>query len=575
MGEDFKWLENQEPKCKSFEGTLGSSAKRLLAVLKFDERVTIKFDRLRTYASLASDLDTRNQKYQAMRGRVSTLSSRLAAALSFIRPEILAIPEATLAEFMKQEAGLRLYKHYFDNILRTKPHTLAKQQEALLALSHPTQGASRNTFRILQNAELKYPTVEGTHGEDLRITLGKYYAAMYSSDRAFRERVYKGLYQPYTELESTFASLFNGNLKSIIFRSKARKYDSTLEAALNANNIPVTIYDGLIETVNDNLRPLQRWSRLKQKVLGYDDMHPYDTYVTLFPKVEKSYSYEEGQKLVLDSMKPLGKKYTDSLRRAFDNRWIDVYETPGKKSGAYSTSPVHGNHPYVLLNWNNKLNDVFTLTHEMGHNMHSYFSGENQPLIYADYSTFVAEVASTVNEALLLDYLIENAKTKEEKMALIEQNLNNIQTTFYRQARFAEFEKKVHELTEQGQTLTAGDLNRMFAQMYQRYWGDSMSVDEAEGRSWARVPHFYYNFYVYQYATSFAASQAIVAKIKREGQPAIDAYLQFLESGSSLYPIDALKRAGVDMNSPEPVVAVAEKMTNLLNQLEELLEEKE
>ena len=573
--DDFKWLESQVPKYKPFEGTLGTSSSALLAALKFDEQVTIRFLRLRSYASLSSDLDTRNQKNQAMVSRVSDLASQLSVASSFMKPEILAIPEATLAQFLQQTENLRLYKQFFDNMLRTKSHTLPKEQEALLALSSPVQGACQDTFSILTNADLTFPTVKDPEGNDYKITPGKYYAAMYSTDRSFRKRVYQGFYQPYMAQKNTFASLFTGNMKSLVFKRKARKYNSTLEAALTANNIPLRVYDSLIDTTHQNLAPLQRWCRLKQKVLGLEEMHPYDTYVTLFPGVKTAYSYDEGKDLALASLKPLGQKYADNLNLAFDNRWIDVHETPGKRSGAYSSGTIYGTHPYVLLNWNNELNDVFTLSHEMGHNMHSYFTGETQPFVYADYSIFVAEVASTLNEALLLDYLIAHAQTREEKMALIEQNLNNMQTTFYRQTRFAEFERKVHALTEGGKALTPDELTQMFSDMYQQYWGDGVTVDPEEGYSWARVPHFYYNFYVYQYATSFAASQALAAKIKKEGQPAIDAYLEFLKSGESSYPIDLLKKVGVDMNSPEPFLAVANKMNALLDQLEQLLEEKE
>lgn len=367
--------------------------------------------------------------------------------------------------------------------------------------------------------------------------------------------------------------MFNGNLKSLNFSAKARKYSSDRAAALDENNIPLSVYDNLVNSAYNNTSPLHRWCEMKKKVLGLPDMHAYDTYVTLFPSVSKDYSYDEGVELVLKALAPLGEDYIKSLKTAFDNRWIDVYETKGKRSGAYSSGTTFGVHPYVLLNWNNQLNDVFTLAHEMGHNMHSYYTGLNQPYPYANYSIFVAEVASTMNEALLLDYLIEHASTKEEKLSLIEKNLNNITTTFYRQTRFAQYEQMVHEKTEKGEPLTADLLSDMYGELYQAYWGPGMTVDEEEKLTWTRIPHFYYNFYVYQYATSFAASQALAEKVKIEGKPAIEKYLKFLQSGSSVYPIDVLQITGVDMTSEETIMAVVKKMNSLLDQMEQLLNE--
>ncbi len=568
---DFTTLENKANLYTEFETKLGISPLNLLKALIFDEEVGITFDRLRNYASMSSDLDTRVQKYQSMLQRISTLGSKLASKASFMKPEIQAIGEETLSSFMKTEPSLKVYSQFFDNILRKKDHTLPKEQEAILALASPLLEVASDTFGIFQNADLKYPLVQDPDGKDYQITPGKYYAAMYSLDRDFRRKVYKGFYEPYKNYKNTFASLFNGNIKSLIFNRTARKYSSNLEASLDANNIPTEIYENLINSVNANLAPLQRWGTIKRKMLGLNDFHPYDTYVTLFPSAEKDYEYEEGKALVIEALRPLGEKYIEALTHAFNNRWVDVYETPGKRSGAYSTGPIYGLHPFVLLNWNNKQEDVFTLAHEMGHNMHSFFSQNTQPYIYADYTIFVAEVASTANEALLLDYLINNAKTKEEKLSLIEQNLNNITTTFYRQTHFAEFEALVNKLTEGGKSLTADELTTLFRDLYQKYWGENMTVDEEEGYSWARIPHFYYNFYVYQYATSFAASQALVEKIKKEGQPAIEKFLNFLHAGCSKYSIDILKDAGVDMSSPEPVLSVIRKMNSLLDELEELL----
>ena len=562
---DFNWLNENLKVYKKYEGTLGNSAQDLLKGLKFG--------RLHLYAFLAKDLDLADTKYQGIYSRTMGLASNLSAAGSYMRPEILAIPETKLWEFVAQEPELKVYEQQFKEMLRRKAHTLSKNEEEILALSSQLQQVPYDVFSLFKNADMQFPKVKDESGNEIQISDGRYYAALYSNDREYRERVYKGYYVPFMEYKNAIGAMFNGNLKSIQFNSKARKYNSSREAALDANNIPIAVYDNLVNTCRENARVLHRWAEMKQKVLKLKDFHAYDTYVTLFPSVQKDYTYDEGVALTLEALKPLGEDYINSLNKAFDNRWIDVYETKGKRSGAYSSGTTFGMHPYVLLNWNDQLNDVFTLAHEMGHNMHSYYTGLNQPYPYADYSIFVAEVASTMNEALLLDYLIENATTKEEKLALIEKNLNNITTTFFRQTRFAEFEQLVHEKTEKGEALTPDKLSDMYGELYQAYWGPGMTVDEEEKYTWARIPHFYYNFYVYQYATSFAASQALAAKVKEEGQPAIDKYLAFLKAGSSVPPIEVLKMAGVDMTSPDPILEVVKKMDELLDQMEQLLNE--
>ncbi len=569
--EDFKWVENSISKFKEFEGKLGNSAKELLTCLKFDDEVGIKISRLFLYASLSKDLDLGNAENQGRYERISALGAKLSAASSFIRPEILKIPEEKLWQFVESEEGLKVYKHQVDDLLRTKAHTLTPREEEIMALASPVTNVPYTAFGMFSNADIQFPTVKDEKGNDIKISHGRYGAAMYSTNREYRKRVYKGMYKPFKDYKNTLSALFNGNIKGLIFNAKARNYKSTREAALTPNNVPLTVYDNLVNTVNENLAPLQRWGKLKKKILKLKELHPYDAYVTLFPSVKKEYTYEESIDILMKALKPLGEDYLKNLKHAIDNRWIDVVETKGKRSGAYSSGVSYGTHPYVLLNWSNQLNDVFTFAHEMGHNMHSFYTEKSQPYPYANYSIFVAEVASTANEALLLDYLIEHAETKDEKLALIEKQLNNITTTFYRQTRFAEFEQLVNEKTESGEALTPDLLNKYFGNMYQKYWGPEMVTDEEESYSWARIPHFYYNFYVYQYATSYAASQELVAQIKKEGQPAIDRFLSFLKAGSSMYPIDVLKTAGVDMTSPKPILAVVNKMNELLDKMEELL----
>lgn len=569
---DFKWIEEQLYKYSNYRGKLTESADKLLECLKLDEEIGIKLERLSLYAMLAKDSDMRISKYHAMDDRVKNLYAKVLSESSFIRPEILSLDEAILQKWIDENNALRLYKHFFEDILRSKPHTLDSDKESILALSSEIAQVPYNTYSIFTNADMKFPFVKDEEGREIQMSHGRYYAAMYSKDREYRKRAFKAYLTPYKEYVNSLNSLFTGNLKTNIFYAKVRKYNSAREAALSKNNIPVSVYDNLVESVNNNFAPMHRWANLKKELLQVDKLHPYDIYVTLFDqKYERKYSYDEAVEIVLNSLEVMGDDYVSSLKKAFSERWIDVYETAGKRSGAYSSGTTYGVHPYVMLNWTDLLNDVFTLAHEMGHNMHSYYTGLAQPYIYANYSIFLAEVASTFNEALLLEYLIKNSSSKEEKLHLLEKYLNNITSTFYRQVMFAEFEKTVYEKTEKGEALTPEQLCEIYGSLFQKYWGPSMSVDEEESFTWARVPHFYYNFYVFQYATGMAASETLAHKVKTEGKPAIDRYIEFLKSGSSDYPINVLKKAGVDMNSPEPILAISKKMNSILDELESLL----
>ncbi|MHB1687595.1 MAG: oligoendopeptidase F [Ignavibacteriaceae bacterium] len=570
--EDFKWIENNLINYKKFEGKLSLSAKNLFECLQFDDSIGIKLERLHLYASLAKDSDMRVTKYQAMDDRTTNLFMQVSTASSFIKPEILSIHEDKLLQMIDSLEELKIYKHLFEDLVRTKIHTLDKEKEELLALSSEISLTPYNTFSILTNADFKFPKVADEEGNEIEMSHARYYSAMYSYDRDFRARAFKNYLAPYKNFANTFSVLFNGNLKVNIFNAKARKYESVREASLNRNNIPLSVYDNLIESANNNLKPLHRWASMKKRFMKIDELHPYDIYVTLFPSTsEKKYSYEEAKEIVLESLKVLGDDYLTNLKNAFDNRWIDVHETQAKRSGAYSSGTTFGVHPYVLLNWGGLINDVFTLAHEMGHNMHSFYTGKTQPYPYANYTIFLAEVASTFNESLLLDYLIENSSSKEEKLNLLEKYLNNITATFYRQTMFAEFEMSVYEKTEKGEALTPDTLSKMYYDVYQKYWGPEMVIDEEEKYTWARIPHFYYNFYVYQYATGFSASEILVRKVKHGGKEDVDKYLNFLKSGSSDYSINILKTAGVDMNSPEPVKATSEKMDEILNEIESLI----
>lgn len=572
--DDFNSVESNLEKLAEFHGKLGFSASIFYECLSFSDELSIKAERLYLYASLAKDLDLADSKYQSLYDRISVLYSNLSAACSFMRPEILDLGEAKIKEFIVKEPRLKVYEHVFSNILRQKEHTLTPNEERLMALASQSTQTPENVFRIFSNADIQLPMIEDEQGQLMQMSHGRFYAALYSTDRDYRERAYKAYYKPFIDYKNTYAALLMGNVKGNIFNAKARKYNSCREASLDGNNIPESVYDNLVKSVNDNLKPLQRWAEIKKRILGVEKLHNYDLYVTLFPGVSKKYSYDEGVELTLEALEPLGEKYINDLKIAYNNRWVDVYETKGKRSGAYSSGSTYGVHPFVLLNWTDQLNDVFTLAHEMGHNMHSYYTANEQPYPYANYSIFLAEVASTFNEALLLDYLIENADSKEEKLSLIEKYLTNITTTFYRQTMFAEFEQEIHERMEHGESLTAESLSELYKNITIKYWGEALSINEEEAYTWARIPHFYYNFYVFQYATGYAASQALVEKVKNEGNAAVEVYInKFLKAGSSKYSLDILTDAGVDMNSPKPVLATAKKMNELLDQMESLLNE--
>ena len=569
---DFKWVKDNLHNYQNFIGKLGESAEQLLKCLRFDDEIGIKLERLYLYTMLAKDSDLRVGKFQSMDDRIKSLYSEVSTVSSFIRPELLEIPDEKLMDMIESNDNLKIYKHSIDDLLRKKVHTLSKEEETILALAGELTPTSYNVFSMFTNADMKFPVVKDEKGNEVQLSHGRYYAAIYSADRAYRERAFRSYFKPFMDYSNTLSVLFSGSLKSNIFEARARKYKSAREAALNRNNIPVSVYDNLVKTVSDNLSPMYRWAAMKKKILQLDELHPYDVYVTLFPAAfDRKYPYEEAKKIVLDSLKPLGEDYLGSIQKAFVNRWIDVYETRAKKSGAYSSGTTYGVHPYVLLNWTDLLNDVFTLSHEMGHNMHSYYTGKTQPFVYSNYTIFLAEVASTFNESLLLEHFIKMAETREEKLYFIEKYLNNVTSTFYRQTMFAEFEMLVYEKTENGMALNTEDLCSIYKEVYQKYWGPEMVIDREEQFTWARVPHFYYNFYVYQYATGFAASEVLAQKVLKEGQPAVEKYLNFLKSGSSDYSINILAKAGVEMDSPEPIIAVTKKMNKLLDEAENLI----
>lgn len=570
--QDYKFISDKMGDYNLFKGRILESPDSLIGLLELDEQIGTKLDRLYLYASLKKDTDLADSNYSALYQRVRDLLVKIGSLRSFIKPEILSGDPQVVKGYLESNLKLKVYSHYFDNIYREKPYTLSDREEEILAKTSEFAGTAYEVFSVLSNADLDFQVIKDEKSNEIKLSHARYYSALYSPDRDFRERAYKGYYRSYIQYASTFASLLKGNIKKNSFYASIRNYKSALEASLHSNNIPVTVYNNLIETASGYLSPMHRWLQLRKKILGNDTYTPFDMYVPLFRnEEEKKYSFEDARQIMMNAFAPLGSDYLTAVELAFDNRRIDVFETRGKRSGAYSSGTAYGVEPYILMNWTGLLNDVFTLAHELGHNMHSYFTINKQPYVYADYTIFLAEVASTLNENLLLNYLFNNSSNRAEKLELLEKYMNDVTATFFRQIMFAEFEKKIYDLSEQGVPLTVDTLKQEFGKVYLKYTGPAMSMTEEEYYTWARIPHFYYNFYVYQYATGFAASEALMNRILDEGEPAIQRYLDFLSSGSSGYSLDLLKSAGVDMEANEPVLAVIEKMNSTLKQIEELL----
>lgn len=570
--EAVKEIKAYIPKLKDYEGKIGSSADQLLGILKLQDEVLQKLYKVFVYAHLKKDEDTTNSKYVALNDRASSLRIEVSSALSFVVPEILNIPEDQLQAFIEEKEDLQLYRHSLDEVTRQRDHVLSSQEEAIIAQAGELAGAPGDIFAMINNADMKFPKIKDENGEEKELTHGRYIQFLESKERQVREAAFKAMYETFGKQINTIAATLGAAVKKNIFFSKVRNYNSAREASVDKDNVPVNVYDNLISTIHERLPVFHRYVSLRKKLLDVDELHMYDVYVPLVQDVDMKYTYEEGKDLVKEALQPMGKEYLDVVEEGFNNRWIDVYENVGKRSGAYS-SGAYGTPPYILLNYQDNLDNVFTLAHEMGHSVHSYFSRKHQPFVYSGYTIFVAEVASTLNEALLTHHLLKNTTDKQKKMYILNHYLDSFRGTVFRQTMFAEFEKLIHEQVEQGQALTADRLNEMYYDLNVKYFGPDMVVDKDIQLEWARIPHFYMNFYVYKYATGFAAAAALSKQILEEGQPAVDRYLQFLKGGSSEYPIELLKKAGVDMTSPEPVRQALDVFEQTLNELEELVNE--
>lgn len=567
---DYKTVEDKAKDFADFSGRLGESPQVLLEALQKKDSIWLILEKVYTYARMKKDEDNRVNQYQAMSDKAGTLIAKTSAYLSFFIPELLEIPEEKLRGFLAAEEGLRLYEHAINDILREKAHVLTKTEENLLAQMSEITGATNDVFTMINNADLKFGSIIDEDGDEVEVTHGRYIGFMESHDRRVRKDAFEHMYQAFGSLKNTLATNYNYNTKTDVITARIRKYGSAREAALSGDNIPAEVYDNLIDTVNSRLSLLHRYVEVRRKLLKLDEVHMYDMYVPLVEMPKDEIAYEKALDMMREGLVPLGEDYLNKMNSGIGSRWIDVYENEGKTSGAYSFGS-YDSMPYILLNYNGKLKDVFTIVHEMGHSMHSYYTRKNQPFVYGGHSIFTAEVASTVNESLLMHHLLNNSRNPEEKKYLLNLYIEEFRTTLFRQTMFAEFEKLTHEAVEKGEVLTADWLCEEYGKLNRKYYGDQVSYDPQIEMEWARIPHFYRAFYVYKYATGYSAAAAISSKILKEGQTARDAYIEFLKSGDSDYPIELLKIAGVDMGKPEPVIQAMDAFEKLIVEIEKLV----
>ena len=564
---DFNILKKESPKLREFAGKLNDK-EEILKYLELNEKVSRLGETLYVYAHMKSDEDTSNQKYQSYMNKIDAFMAEFASYGAFFVPEILALPDEFIKDLIKNDERFKIYEFMLMDILKEKPHILTKEMEELLALASDCLDAPSSIHNMLTNADMTFGNIKDEDGDEVELTEGNYSSFIKSKDRSVREAAFKRLFGEYKKFDNTLATTLTSSVKSFNFSARVRKYESPIEASLSPNDIPVSVYENAIKTINDNLSSLHRYVKIKKKLLGLEEMHMYDLYVPIIEVEKEKISFDEGVKLANEGLKPLGEEYLNLFNEGINSGWIDKYENKGKRGGAYSWGG-YDTMPYVLLNYHNELNDVSTLVHEMGHSLHSYYSRKTQPYYYAGYTLFCAEVASTTNEALLIHYLIEKEQDKKKKLYLINQELEQIRTTVFRQLMFAEFELYTHNALNAGEALTAADYSAKWHELNVNYFGPDMVVDEDIDMEWARIPHFYSDFYVYQYATGYAAASAFANAILEGKENAVEKYKGFLKAGGSKYPIDILKDAGVDMTTSEPLEATIHRFNELLDMLEE------
>ena len=569
---DYELLKSRIPELTKFRGRLGESAEVLLSMQKLSDELNQLLEKVYVYANQRLHENTDNSTYQNLASQAQGLLVELSESLSFVEPELMELPDGIIETFLDENEELLVYRQYFENIIRQKKHVLPTEQEQLLAAMGEVAESPKDIFSMFNNADIRFPEITGEDGHPVQVTHGRYMSLMQSRNRQVRKDAFEAMYGVYGDWRNTLAAMYRANVKQEAFLAKAHKYTSDLEAALDGSHIPVKVYDQLIEAVHESMPLMYRYMKLRKKLLGVEELHMYDLYVPVIEQDHSEIPFEQAKKTVLEGLAPMGEEYLHLLREGFDHGWIDVYENQGKRTGAYSWG-AYGTHPYVLLNYQGTLHDVFTLAHEMGHALHSWYSDEHQPYIYAGYRIFVAEVASTCNEALLIHYLMEQSKKagdQKKTMYLINYFLEQFRTTLFRQTMFAEFEKITHGLQEQGETLTADRLCEIYYDLNKLYFGEEICVDQEIAMEWARIPHFYTPFYVYQYATGFSAAIALSKQILEQGAPAVEQYKKFLKGGSSMYPLELLKMAGVDMEQKAPVQDALAVFAQYLDEMERL-----
>lgn len=567
--QDLARAKEMPEKIASYKGLLSTDSAKLLEYLRADDDMTVLLESLINYAQRRDDEDTRDAKYQDMVSRLEMLFVDISGAAAFVTPEILSIDDDTMERFFREQPEMELYRLCIDRVRRKRAHILSEAEERIMALTGEMTGSPDNIFSMFNDADLKFPDATDKDGNKHQVTHGSYIPLMHSNDRELRKSAFESLYGVYENFRNTSAAVLASQVKCLTFRARARKYDSTLQAALDGNEVPVEVYKQLIEAVHENMHYMYKYVKLRKKLLGVDELHAYDLYAPIVSDIEVKIPFEQAKQEVYDSLAPMGEDYRAIFSQGITDRWIDVYENEGKRSGAYSAGARV--HPYVLLNHKDTLDSEFTLAHEMGHAIHSYLSNKNQPVVYADYVIFVAEVASTCNESLLMQHLLRITTDKKRRAYLINYFLEQFRTTLYRQTMFAEFELMINEKAENGESLTADVLCELYRQLNILYYGEDIVIDHELDMEWARIPHFYYNYYVYQYATGFSAAIALSQRILKEGAPAVKDYIGFLSGGCSKDPISLLKGAGVDMTSTKPVTDALKLFGELIDEMEELM----
>ena len=568
--EDYKFVESNLDKFNNYRGQLGKSGKTIIEYFRFDEEISKVLDNLYVYTSLNKDSDTRVSEAQGLIDRASALYTKYGEAVAFVEPELQKISEKKIKRFISKTNGLEEYSHYFDNLIRQREHILSEKEEELLAMAGELYRSPYKIYEALTTTDLVFPMVMNAEGDSIRLTRGRYSLMLLSEDPEVRKRAFLARTEAFEKIKNTNAAVMNSSLKKDLFLARAKKYSSTIEKALGEDNVPIEVYDNLLNTVYNHVGSLNKYMELRKNVLGLDEIHLYDTAVPIVEDIDIKVTYEEAKSNLVEAFKPLGQEYVNLTKKALNSRWVDVFETEGKRSGAYSTG-TYTSHPYMLMNYNGTMDHMFTLAHELGHSLHTYYANETQPYATADYAIFVAEVASTFNENLLLDYLMKNTDNKKEKLVLLDQWINKFLGTVFTQVIFGEFERTAHQMVQDGNPITVESLNKIVHDIDEKWYGDVAVIDDGYALNWGRIPHYYWNFYVYKYATSYCASTALAKSVMDGDEGAIEKYMTFLQSGGSDYPIEILKKAGVDMSSPEPIEQAMQLFDSLVIQLEELL----